>query len=143
MRAVSVSVRKRQKEDRITIEAWGRSPTPLKVRVGDLRDRKLRNQKGSSPRRSQLEPGLVERGTFQLKRLRRAAVIEFVPWNGSSGPKPLVPPVPKESRDPLKFAQHYQSLLDSGRFENRAALARYLGVSRARVTQVLHRLDTR
>jgi hypothetical protein len=35
---------------------------------------------------------------------------------------------------------YYQSLLDSSRFENRAALARYLGVSRARVTQVLKRL---
>jgi hypothetical protein len=44
---------------------------------------------------------------------------------------------------PLKLARYYQSLLDSGQFENRAALARYLGVSRARVTQVLHRLDTR
>jgi hypothetical protein len=34
----------------------------------------------------------------------------------------------------------YQSLLDSGKFESRAALARYLGVSRARVAQVLDRL---
>lgn len=33
-----------------------------------------------------------------------------------------------------------QLLLDSGQFENRAALARYLGVSRARVTQVLSRI---
>jgi Mn-dependent DtxR family transcriptional regulator len=40
----------------------------------------------------------------------------------------------------LKLAQHYQALLDSGKFENRAALARHLGVSRARVTQVLKRL---
>jgi hypothetical protein len=48
----------------------------------------------------------------------------------------------KEPRDPLKLARYYQSLLDSGQFENRAALARYLGVSRARVTQVLKRLDT-
>lgn len=52
---------------------------------------------------------------------------------GDSGP-------PKEPRDPLKLAHYYQSLLDSGQFENRAALARYLGVSRARVTQVLRRL---
>src|SRR6202011_1092384 len=37
--------------------------------------------RSSSPRRSQLEPGLIERGTFQLKRLHRAAVIEFIPWN--------------------------------------------------------------
>jgi hypothetical protein len=34
----------------------------------------------------------------------------------------------------LKLASYYQSLLDSGKFENRAALARYLGVSRSRVT---------
>jgi hypothetical protein len=32
-------------------------------------------------------------------------------------------------------------MLDSGQFENRAALARHLGVSRARVTQVLRRLQ--
>jgi hypothetical protein len=45
-------------------------------------------------------------------------------------------PVPKKCPDPLKLARYYQSLLDSGKFESRAALARYLGVSRARVTQV-------
>jgi Mn-dependent DtxR family transcriptional regulator len=43
----------------------------------------------------------------------------------------------------LKLARYYLSLLDSGRFENRAALARHLGVSRARVTQVLKRLNPR
>jgi hypothetical protein len=51
-----------------------------------------------------------------------------------------VPPPPKESRDPLKLARYYQSLLESGKFKNRASLAHYLGVSRARVTQVLQRL---
>jgi len=40
----------------------------------------------------------------------------------------------------MKLANHYQAFLDSGKFENRAALARYLGVNRARVTQVLRRL---
>jgi len=94
----------------------------------------------SSPRRSQLEPGLIERGTFHLSRLQRAAVIKFIPRNGSSSPERQVPPLPKESRDPIKLARYYQSLLDSGKFENRSALARYLGVSRARVTQVLKRL---
>jgi len=53
-----------------------------------------------------------------------------------------VPPLPKEPRDPVKLARYYQSFLDSGQFENRAALARHLGVSRARVTQVLRRLDS-
>jgi len=40
----------------------------------------------------------------------------------------------------MKLARYYQSLLDSGKVESRAALARFLGVSRARVTQVLNRL---
>jgi hypothetical protein len=72
--------------------------------------------------------------------LRRKAVISFFPWNGSSTPEPEDSATPKEPRDPLKLARYYQSLLDSGQFENRAALARFLGVSRARVTQVLRRL---
>jgi hypothetical protein len=62
------------------------------------------------------------------------------PWNGSSSHEPENLAAPKEPRDPLKLARYYQSLLDSGKFESRAALARYLGVSRARVTQVLKRL---
>ena len=37
--------------------------------------------------------------------------------------------------------RHSQALLDSGQFENRVALARYVGVSRARATQVLKRLN--
>src|SRR5947209_7751259 len=78
----------------------------------------------NSPRRSQLEQDSL-RGTFQLKRLHRAAVIALSPWNGSSDPEPKVPAPPRESRDSLKLARYYQSLLDSGRFENRAALARY------------------
>ncbi len=40
----------------------------------------------------------------------------------------------------MGLARFYQSLLDSGIVESRAALARHLGVSRARVTQVLRRL---
>jgi hypothetical protein len=94
-----------------------------------------------SPRRTQLEPGFIERGTLCLKRLRRAAVIEINPWNGSSDLEPKVAATPKDPRDRLKPARYYQSLLDSGRFENRAALASYQRVSRARVTHVLKRLN--
>ena len=78
---------------------------------------------------------------MRLKRLHRAAVIEVIPWNGSSEGESEILTPPKEPRDPLKLARYYQSLLDSGNFENRAALACYLGVSRARVTQVLKRLN--
>ena len=102
----------------------------------------LRPDLAKLPRRSQLEPGLIERGTVRLNRLRRAAVLEFIPWNGSSGPEAQMSPPMRESRDPLKLARYYQSMLDSGKFENRAALARFLGVSRARITQVLRRLQT-
>jgi len=94
-----------------------------------------------SPRRSQLEPRFVECGTLRIRRLHRAAVIEVIPWNGSGEPDPMDSAAAREARDPLKLAHYYQSLLDSGRFENRAALARYLGVSRARVTHVLKSLD--
>lgn len=45
---------------------------------------------------------------------------------------------PLLSETPL--AEHYQSLLNAGIVKNRAALARFSGVSRARVTQVLNRL---
>lgn len=49
--------------------------------------------------------------------------------------------MPCVNRDPLALAKFYKGLLDSGTVENRAALARYLGVSRSRVTQVLRRLE--
>lgn len=94
----------------------------------------------SSPRRSQLDSCFIERGTFRINRLHRRAVIALHPWNGSGSHVPLPKPVPKERRDGMKLARHYQALLDSGKFENRAALARHLGVSRARVTRVLRRL---
>jgi hypothetical protein len=68
------------------------------------------------------------------------AIIAIFPWNGSIDQMPQPNPVPKERRDPLRLALYYQSILDTGKFESRAALARYLGVSRARVTQVLRRL---
>ena len=77
---------------------------------------------------------------MQVNRLRRAAVIVLLPWNAAAA-KSEPKPAPKERCDPLTLARYYQSLMDSGKFESRAALARYLGVSRPRVTQVLNRLQ--
>ncbi len=48
--------------------------------------------------------------------------------------------VAKPKRDPMRLAYQYQDLLDSKVVTTRAELARHLGVSRARVTQVLNRL---
>jgi hypothetical protein len=45
----------------------------------------------------------VQRGTLRLKRLRRSAVIEVIPWNDSSEPEIVVPSAPNEPRDPLKW----------------------------------------
>ena len=46
----------------------------------------------------------------------------------------------KPRRNPICLAREWQQLLDSGVAASRADLARKLGVSRARVTQVLKRL---
>jgi hypothetical protein len=78
---------------------------------------------------------------LQVNKLRRADVIALLPWNAISDAKLEPKPTPKAPHDPLKLARYYQSLMDSGKFESRAALARYLGISRARVTQVLRRLN--
>lgn len=84
--------------------------------------------------------GLVEVGAYRVNKLRRSARIEFYPWNAISAiPKAKCEPT-KPRRDRLQLARYYQSLLDSGEVETRAELARFVGVSRARVTQVLRRL---
>jgi hypothetical protein len=97
------------------------------------------NRPESSPRLSQPDSCFIERGTLQLQRLRRTAVISVFQWGCGSEQKAPPKPAPAVPLDPLKLARHYQALLDTGRFENRAALARHLGVSRARVTRVLRR----
>jgi hypothetical protein len=55
---------------------------------------------------------------------------------------PTITSIPLECCDLLMLARYYQSLLDSSQFANRAVLARYLGVIRAMVTQVLNLLNT-
>lgn len=84
--------------------------------------------------------GFLELGAWRISKLRRKPIIEFYPWIHSESI--LAPPTLsfRVNRDPLALARFYQSLLDVRVVENRAALARYLGVSRARVTQVLRRL---
>ena len=86
--------------------------------------------------------GFIDLGAVRTKRLRRLPHIEMFKWNSISdqirAESEAVAKKPK--RDRMRFARYYQALLDSKKFESRAALARQLGVSRARVTQVLNRL---
>lgn len=87
-----------------------------------------------------LNRGFVELGSYALNRLRRKPLIQFYAWNAPPASERDANDPGKPGRDPLRLARYYQSLLDTGKFESRAALARFLGVSRANVTQVLNRL---
>jgi hypothetical protein len=89
-----------------------------------------------------LNRGFVELGSYALNRLRRKPIIEFYAWNAPPTSKKERDDPGKPGRDPLRLARYYRSLLDTGKFESQAALARFLGVSRARVTQVLNRLKS-
>ena len=87
--------------------------------------------------------GLVELGAFAVNRLRRSAVVEFFPWTSIVDlpkPKPATASKPAKKYDRMLLAYKYDELLKSGVVSTRAELARHLGVSRARVTQVLNRL---
>lgn len=84
----------------------------------------------------------VELGLCLITTSRKERNVHLLPWGDL---KATLEPVetPQAKQDPLARARFYQSLLDNGIVENRAALARYLGVSRSRVTQVLRRLTQR
>ena len=83
--------------------------------------------------------GLVELGAYAIKNLHQRRAYALNPWN----PIPQELSTAKTPRyDPLRLANYYQSLIDSGKFESSAALARHLVISRARVSQVLNRLKT-
>ena len=84
----------------------------------------------------------MELGAFAVNRLRQSPTVEFYPWNSPIVSQQRQNKAGKPARDPLRLARYYQSLLESGKFESRASLARFLGVSRARVTQVLNRLNS-
>ena len=84
--------------------------------------------------------GFVELGAFRTNRLRRLPQFEMFKWNSISDQIRAESESARPKRDRMGLAYYYQSLLDSGEVSTRAELARFLGVSRARVTQVLRRL---
>lgn len=80
--------------------------------------------------------GLVELGACEINKLRRPARVPFYEWTPVSGIPLLQNKSRKSKPDRMKLAREDQSILDSGVVKTRAELARHLGVSRARVTQV-------
>ncbi len=85
--------------------------------------------------------GFVELGAFRTRRLQRLPKIEMFKWNSISDQIRAESESEAPSRDRMRLAFYYQSLLDSGELSTRAELSRHLGVSRGRVTQVLNRLN--
>lgn len=83
-----------------------------------------------SPSHSLCEHCLVELGAFHLKTYVDRPKSSLNPFGYSEFSQP----------DGMERARYYQSLLDSGNVSTRAELARFLDVSRDRVTQVLRRL---
>lgn len=82
----------------------------------------------------------TELGLCLLTTSRKERNVHLIPWGDANTvlkPKTKA----KAKHDPMARAQFYQSLLDNEVVESRAALSRYLGVTRARVTQVLRRLN--
>lgn len=81
----------------------------------------------------------MELGAWYFKHLRQSRTILTLPWKGlKSIPKPA--PKPKVLRGDPKArarARELQAMLDAGEVKNRAELARRLGLSRARITQIL------
>ncbi len=78
-----------------------------------------------TPPRGGLDPnrGFVELGAFRTKRLRRLPEIEMFKWNSISD----------------QIRAESESAIPK---RDRMRLARHLGVSRARITQVLRRLKS-
>ena len=73
--------------------------------------------------------------TTSLHRIRRGRAVAFT----SDEPEPVSMPKPRPSRaaQMLALAHELQRLIDAGEVRDRAAIAAQVGLTRARVTQVL------
>jgi hypothetical protein len=85
---------------------------------------------------------LVE-GAFRVKRLQPGIRRTLFPGASTHrAPGGLPPAAPQVGRSRLELARSYQDLLDRRVVDKRTGLARYPGVSRARVAHALNRLRT-
>jgi hypothetical protein len=74
---------------------------------------------------------------FYAHRKRQSAIFALEPV-----PKPQKPPCKSRAQiksEGMQRAMNWQALIGTNDIESKADLARYFGVSRARVTQVLNR----
>lgn len=85
----------------------------------------------------------VELGAWYFKRLRQSRIILTLPWKGLKSIPKLAPKLKVLRGDPQARARQLQAMLDAGEVKNKAELARRLGLSRARITQILKRGENR
>ena len=74
------------------------------------------------------------------RRRARAAGGDVAPGRPDAAPAPIPERIPRVARV-LALAHHWQGLIRSGAVRDQADLARLVGVSSARVTQVMNLLD--
>jgi hypothetical protein len=85
----------------------------------------------------------TEIGAWKKRYLRQTRKIDIHPWTAQKDLPVTWDHRPGVKACPMERAKKLQALIDSGQVKNRAALATYLGVSRARISQILHRLTQR
>ncbi len=83
----------------------------------------------------------IEIGAWKYRHLQKRRVITTYPWTPLEVIAKQAEPAASVKSNPLERARRLQTMLDQGVAKNRADLARLLGVSRARVTQILHSLS--
>lgn len=83
----------------------------------------------------------VETGTFQIARTAGGSVVFLLPDTSADPRSPSQPHPDERSSRADQRARELQALLDRGEVKTRAEIANRLGVSRARVTQILGRLN--
>lgn len=82
----------------------------------------------------------IEFGTFAIIRESSGQVVILYPDCGKTAGSPTKP-TDVRSRDANDRARSMQAMLDSGAARSRSQLAEHFGISRARVTQILGRMN--
>jgi hypothetical protein len=84
----------------------------------------------------------TEKGAWKIRYLHQIRRFDLHPWKALQDLPETRDPHPSVKVCPIERARQLQALIESGQFRNRAELAKHLKVSRARVTQILRRLDS-
>ena len=82
----------------------------------------------------------IETGAWKASYLHQTRELDIHPWKALSDLPETHDLHPGVKVCPIERAKLLQALIDSGQVKNRSELATRLGISRARITQILRRL---